>query len=55
MSNITVNPEFHYIGQSLKSLPSLFHQFGPDDMIAYLNDHDIETNIEENGRVILKS
>jgi len=55
VSNITVNPEFHYIGQSLKSLPSLFHQFGPDDMIAYLNDHDIETNIEENGRVILKS
>lgn len=55
VSNINFTPEFDYIGQSLKSLPSLFHAFGPEDMIAYLNDHGIETKIEENGRVILKS
>ena len=55
VSNINFDPEFHYIGQSLKSLHSLFHQFGPEDMISYLSNHDIETKIEENGRVILKS
>lgn len=55
VSNIHFDPQFHYIGQFLKSLPSLFHAFGPDDMIAYLTDHGIETKIEENGRVILKS
>lgn len=55
VSNITLDPQFHYIWQFLKSLPSLFHAFGPEDMIAYLGDHGIETKIEENGRVILKS
>lgn len=55
VSNIYFDPQFHYIGQFLKSLPSLFYAFGPEDMITYLHDHAIETKIEENGRVILKS
>jgi len=55
LTNIHLDPEHHYVGQSLKSLPSLFHQFGPEDMIHYLNEHDIETKVEENGRVLLKS
>ncbi len=53
--NLNQNPELYYVGQSLKSLPSLFHQFGPEDMIAYLHEHGIETKIEANGRVLLKS
>ncbi len=55
LTNITIDLGLHYVGQSLKALPSLFHTFGPEDMIAYLTEHGIETNIEENGRVLLKS
>jgi len=55
LTNAHLDPELHYIGQSLKSLPSLFHQFGPEDMMRYLSDHAIETKVEENGRVLLKS
>ena len=55
LTNINLNPELHYIGQSLKSLPSLFHAFWPEDMIQFLNKHTIETKIEENGRVVLKN
>lgn len=55
LTNINLDPELHYVGQSLKSLPSLFHNFWPEDMMNYLNDHDIETKIEENWRVLLKS
>ncbi len=55
MTNSNLNPQVHYVGQSLKSLPSLFHTFWPQDMIAYLHDHGIETVEEANGRVLLKS
>lgn len=55
LSNINLDTQSNYIGQSLKSLPSLFHQFGPEDMIQYLHGHAIETKIETNGRVLLKS
>ncbi len=55
LTNINLDSELHYVGQSLKSLPSSFHKFGPEDMIRFLHDHDIETKTEENGRVLLKS
>ena len=55
LTNIHLTPELHYIGQALKSLPSLFHNFGPEDMIQYLSQHGIETVVEDNGRVMLKS
>jgi len=55
LTNIHLDPELHYVGQSLKQLPSLFHQFGPEDMIDYLTEHGIETQTEDNGRVVLKS
>lgn len=55
LSNNNLDSDLHYLGQSLKSLPSLLHTFGPQDMIDYLHEHDIETKIEENWRVMLKS
>ncbi len=55
LTNINFDPSVQYIGQSLKSLPSLFHAFGPEDIISYLHDHSIETQTEANGRVVLKS
>ncbi len=55
LTNIHLNPELHYVGQSLKSLPSLFHGFWPEDMISFLQEHAIETKVEEQGRVMLKS
>ena len=44
-----------YVWQNVKSLPSLFHAFWPEDMINYLHEHDIQTKIEDNGRILLKS
>ena len=55
LTNINLDPNLHYVGQSLKSLPSLFHTFWPEDMINYLTEYGIETKVEENGRVLLKS
>lgn len=55
LTNIYLDPNLHYLWQSLKSLPSLFHTFWPEDMINFLTDHWIETKLEENGRVLLKS
>lgn len=55
LTNINLDPNLHYVGQSLKSLPSLFHNFWPEDIIAYLTEHWIQTKIEENWRVLLKS
>ena len=55
LTNINFDPSIHYIGQLTKSLPSLFHAFGPEDIMAYLHDHGVETHTEANGRVVLKS
>ena len=44
-----------YVGQNTKSLPSIFYAFGNQDIIDFLNQHGIETVVEDNGRVILKS
>lgn len=55
LTNNNLDPEWHYVWQFLKSLPSLFHRFWPEDMISYLEEHHIKTKIEANGRVLLKS
>jgi predicted Rossmann fold flavoprotein len=55
LTNSNLDPKLHYVGQFLKSLPSLFHQFWPEDMINYLIEYWIEIKIEDNGRVLLKS
>jgi predicted flavoprotein YhiN len=44
-----------YVGQNLKSLPGVFHNFGNQDMLDFLHSHGIQTVVEDNGRVILKS
>lgn len=55
LTNISPHLPSKYVGQFLKSLPSLFHTFSPEDMISFLHDNGIETKVEENGRVLLKS
>lgn len=55
LTNINLDPQSDYVWQNVKSLPSLFHAFWPEDMINYLHEHDIQTKIEDNGRVLLKS
>jgi len=55
LTNVDLDPKLHYVWQQLKSLPSLFHKFGPEDMIHYLTEYGIETQREDNGRVVLKS
>ena len=44
-----------YTGLGQRALPSLYHKFNNQDMIEYLNSHWIDTKIEENGKVFLKS
>jgi predicted flavoprotein YhiN len=46
--------ERDYIGKNIKRLPSIFHAFSQDDMIAFLEEHGIATVVEDNGRVLLK-
>lgn len=55
LTNSNFDPTIHYIWQSIKSLPSLFHMFGPEDIISYLHEHGLETQTETTGRVVLKS
>lgn len=55
VTNMNIDLVHDYVGQNLKSLPSIFHAFGNQDMIDFLHEHGIETVVEDNGRVILKS
>jgi len=55
VSNNDINPDRDYVGQNIKSLHSVFHAFSNQDMIDFLTQHGIETVVEDNGRVILKS
>jgi len=53
-SNINISPD-KYFGENKKMLPSIFHKFDNDDMQIFLENNQIETHIEDNGRIILKS
>lgn len=55
LTNISPDISSHYVWKSLKSLPSLFHKFWPEDMISFLYDHGIDTIEEQNGRILLKN
>ena len=55
VTNINIDLANDYVGQNIKSLPSTFYAFGNQDMINFLNQQWIETVVEDNGRVILKS
>ena len=53
-SNINISPD-RYFGENKKMLPSIFHKFDNNDMQEFLEENNIETQIEDNGRIILKS
>ena len=55
VTNMNIDLVNDYVGQNIKSLPSTFHAFSNQDMIDFLHHHDVETIVEDNGRVILKS
>jgi hypothetical protein len=54
VTNISLDPSA-YVGQNTKMLPSVFHQWNQNDMINFLAEHNVETIVEDNGRVLLKS
>lgn len=54
-SNANINPINDYFGQDKKSLPSLFHKFWANEMKEFLENNEIKTQQEDNGRLILKS
>ncbi|MBU0626141.1 NAD(P)/FAD-dependent oxidoreductase [Patescibacteria group bacterium] len=55
VTNSDIDFERDYVGQNIKSLPSIFHKFDNQDMLQFLHQHGIETVVETHGRVMLKS
>jgi len=53
-TNLNTDPD-RYFWQNKKMLASIFHKYSNYDFMNYLDIHWIEYNIEDNGRVILKS
>jgi len=53
-TNLNVDPE-RYFWQNKKMLASVFHKYSNYDFMNYLDENWIQYNIEDNGRVILKS
>ena len=53
-TNLNIDPE-RYFWQNKKMLSSVFHKYSNYDFMNYLDENWIEYNIEDNGRVILKS
>lgn len=55
VSNIDINPEEDYFWKNKKALLGLFKKFSNYDMMSWLEERGIETQIEDRGRIILKS
>jgi hypothetical protein len=55
VSNMNINFLHDYVGENVKSLPSVFHKFNNHDMVDFLNSNGIKTVVEDNGRILLKS
>ena len=53
-TNLNIAPE-RYFSQNKKMLASVFHKYSNYDFMNYLDENWIKYNIEDNGRVILKS
>lgn len=53
-SNTQISPET-YFGENKKMLPSIFHKFCNHEMIDFLESNWVQTQKEDNGRLILKS
>lgn len=54
VSNIYCAPEA-YVSENKKMLPSIFHAWGPQDMVERLAARGVETVVEDRGRIVLKS
>lgn len=55
VSNIDIHTEQDYFWKNKKALLGLFKKFSNYDMISWLEERGIETQIEDRGRIILKS
>ncbi len=55
VSNIDIEPERDYFGKNTKAMYSPFKQFSNYDMIWFLEDRWVTTQIEDRGRIILAS
>ena len=53
-SNINVSPE-HYVGTKKESLFGMLSKFGYQDIQDFLENNHVETNLENNGRLLVKS
>jgi len=55
VSNIDIEPERDYFGRNTKAMYSPFKQFSNYDMMWFLEDRGVATQIEDRGRIILAS
>jgi predicted Rossmann fold flavoprotein len=55
VSNIDIEPERDYFGRNTKCLYGIFKKFSNYDMISWLEDRGVRTQIEDRGRIILAS
>ncbi len=55
VSNIDIEPERDYFGMNTKSLHAVFQKFSNYDMMGWLEDRGVATQIEDRGRIILAS
>ena len=53
-TNLNIDPD-RYFWQNKKMLSSVFHKYSNYDFMNYLDENWIKYNVEDNGRVILKS
>jgi len=53
-SNINVSPE-HYVGTKKESLFGMFNKFSHQDIQDFLENNQVATNLENNGRLLVKS
>ena len=53
-SNINVSPE-HYVGTKKESLFGMFSKFNHQDIQSFLENNQVATNLENNGRLLVKS
>ena len=55
VSNIDIEPERDYFGRNTKSLYGVFGKFSNYDMMSWLEEKGVRTQIEDRGRIILAS
>ena len=55
VSNIDIEPERDYFGNNTKAMYAAFKKFSNYDMMSWLEERGVATQVEDRGRIILAS